>query len=109
MQVQHLVISITAISIGTAYIVALSTSVLFPLISTTYNMVVILKISSNIIRKKRKLLYDNDTDIVFEYFQLIKNKDIGRLMNLFSPDAIVYEPFSKLRGGVSGKRLLSLF
>jgi len=38
---------------------------------------------------------------VFEYFELIKNKDIERLMNLFSPDAIVYEPFSKLREGVS--------
>ena len=72
-------------------------------------MVVILKISSNIIRKKRKLLYDNDTDIVFEYFELIKNKDIERLMNLFSPDAIVYEPFSKLRGGVSGKQVIESF
>ena len=38
---------------------------------------------------------------MFEYFELIKNKDIEPLRNLFSPDAIVYEPFSKLREGVS--------
>ena len=72
-------------------------------------MVVTLKASNNIIRKKRKLLYDNDTDIVFEYFDLIKNKDIESLMNLFSPDAVVYEPFSKLRGGVSGRQAIESF
>jgi hypothetical protein len=72
-------------------------------------MVVNLKTSNNIIRKKRKLLYDNDTDIVFEYFELIKNKDIERLMNLFSPDAVVYEPFSKLRGGISGRQAIESF
>ena len=72
-------------------------------------MVVNLKTSNNIIRKKRKLLYDNDTDIVFEYFELIKNKDIERLMNLFSPDAVVYEPFSKLRGGIMGRQAIESF
>ena len=68
-----------------------------------------MKTSSNIIRKDRMLLYDNDEDIVFQYFELIKNKDIERLMNLFSSDAIVYEPFSKLRGGVSGKQAIESF
>jgi len=46
---------------------------------------------------------------VFEYFELIKNKDIERLMNLFSPDAIIYEPFSKLREGISGKQAIESF
>ena len=55
------------------------------------------------------MLYDNDEDIVFEYFELVKNNDIERLMNLFSPDAIVYEPFSKLSGGVSGKQAIESF
>ncbi len=30
-------------------------------------------------------------------------------MNLFSPDAIVYEPFSKLRGGLKGKQAIESF
>ena len=72
-------------------------------------MVVVLKTARNIVRKDKKMLYDNDEDIVFEYFELVKNNDIERLMNLFSPDAIVYEPFSKLRGGVSGKQAIESF
>ncbi len=35
---------------------------------------------------------------MFEYFELIKNKDIESLMNLFSADAIVYEPFRQVDG-----------
>lgn len=46
---------------------------------------------------------------MFEYFKLIKNKDIGRLMDLFAPDAIVYEPFSKLTGGLKGKQAIESF
>jgi hypothetical protein len=46
---------------------------------------------------------------VFEYFKLIKNKDIESLMKLFSPDAIIYEPFSKLRGGISGRQTIESF
>ena len=55
-----------------------------------------------------RLLYHNE-DIVFEYFRLIKNKDIERLINLFSPNAIIYEPFSKLRGGLKGKQAIESF
>jgi hypothetical protein len=66
-----------------------------------------LKISNNIISKKEKLLYDEV--IVFGYFELMRNKDIERLMNLFSPDAIIYEPFSKLREGISGKQVVESF
>ncbi len=73
-------------------------------------MVVILKISSgNIIRKERKQLYDNDKDVVFEYFRLIRNKNIEWLMDLFAPDAITYEPFSKLTGGLKGKLAIESF
>jgi hypothetical protein len=56
----------------------------------------------------KKFVYDN-RDIVFEYFKLIKNKDIGNLMELFAPDAIVYEPFSKITGGLKDKRAIESF
>ena len=42
-------------------------------------------------------------------FAVVKNNDIEHLMNLFSPDAIVYEPFGKLSGGVSGKQTIESF
>jgi hypothetical protein len=59
-------------------------------------------------RNKKKFVYNNE-DIVFEYFKLIKNKDIESLMELFAPDAIVYEPFSKTTGGLKGKRAIESF
>jgi ketosteroid isomerase-like protein len=57
---------------------------------------------------KKKLVYNNE-DIVFEYFKLIKNKDIESLMDLFVPDAIVFEPFSKMTGGLQGRRSIESF
>jgi ketosteroid isomerase-like protein len=63
--------------------------------------------SRNIMRKK-KFVYNNE-GIVFEYFKLVKNKDIESLMELFAPDAIVYEPFSKITGGLKGKRAIESF
>jgi hypothetical protein len=64
--------------------------------------------SGNIMRNKKKFVYNNE-DIVFEYFKLVKNKDIESLMELFVPDAIVYEPFSKITGGLKGKRAIESF
>jgi hypothetical protein len=63
---------------------------------------------SGTVRNKKKFLCDNK-DIVFEYFKLIKNKDIVNLMDLFAPDAIVYEPFSNITGGLKGKRAIESF
>jgi ketosteroid isomerase-like protein len=56
----------------------------------------------------------SDEDIVFEYFRLIKNKDITGLLDLFVDDAVVYEPFSKsdIQGktmGLRGKRAIEPF
>ena len=59
--------------------------------------------------KKRRLLNDYDKDIVFEYFRLIKNKDIEHLLDLFAYDAVVYEPFSKLAGGLRGRSAIESF
>ena len=64
--------------------------------------------SSSTIRNNKKFVYD-DRDIVFEYFKLIKNRDIRNLMDLFAPNAIVYEPFSKITGGLKGKRAIESF
>jgi hypothetical protein len=54
---------------------------------------------SNTTRNNRKLLH-NDEDIVFEYFRLINNKDIERLMDLFAPGATIYEPFKNNEKGI---------
>lgn len=48
-------------------------------------------------------------DMVFEYFRLIKNKDIEQLMDLFADDAVIYEPFSKLTEGLEGKSAIESF
>ena len=47
--------------------------------------------------------------MVFEYFRLIKNKDIEQLMDLFADYAIIYEPFSKLTEGLKGKSAIESF
>lgn len=47
--------------------------------------------------------------MVFEYFRLIKNKDIEQLMDLFADDAVIYEPFSKLTEGLEGKSAIESF
>jgi ketosteroid isomerase-like protein len=47
--------------------------------------------------------------IVYEYFRLIKQKDINGLLSLFADDAIVYEPFSKIATGFSGKDAIKTF
>ncbi|MGC1930702.1 MAG: hypothetical protein WA667_17165 [Candidatus Nitrosopolaris sp.] len=44
----------------------------------------------------------NDEDIVHEYFRLTKTKDMYRLLDLFTDDALIYEPFSKSEGGKGG-------
>jgi hypothetical protein len=52
-----------------------------------------------------------DEAIVYEYFRLIKNRDIDRLLDLFAEDAIVYEPFSKTGDsvGLQGKTAIKPF
>ncbi len=47
--------------------------------------------------------------IVYEYFRQIKNKDINGMLNLFSDDAIIYEPFSNIEGGLQGKSAIKPF
>jgi ketosteroid isomerase-like protein len=47
--------------------------------------------------------------IVYEYFKLIKNKDINRLLDLFADDATIFEPLSKIHGGLQGKTAIKAF
>jgi hypothetical protein len=61
------------------------------------------------IRNNKNLIYNNEKAIVLDFFRFIKNKDIGNLMDLFAPDAIVYEPFSKITGGLKGKLAIESF
>lgn len=53
-------------------------------------------------------ILDNKS-IVYEYFRLIKNKDINGLLSLFTDDAIVNEPFSNISGGIQGKSAIKSF
>lgn len=50
-----------------------------------------------------------NVDTVYEYFRLIKNKDINRVLDLFVDDAVVYEPFSNVLGGLRGKSAIKPF
>lgn len=41
-----------------------------------------------------RIRLDNE-DLVYEYFRLTLRKDIHHLLDLFTEDAIIHEPFSK--------------
>jgi ketosteroid isomerase-like protein len=45
--------------------------------------------------RHKKAILKSEKDIVFEYFRRIRNKDISGLLDLFTDDAVIYEPFSK--------------
>ena len=47
---------------------------------------------------------NDDKSLVFEYFRSIKEKDIDSLLDLFTEDAVIYEPFSKLSTAGDGLR-----
>jgi hypothetical protein len=47
--------------------------------------------------------------IVYEYFKLMKDKNINRLLNLFADDAIIHESFSNIDGGLKGKSAIKPF
>lgn len=46
--------------------------------------------------------------LVYEYFRLIKDRDINRLLDFFADDATIYEPFSKIHG-LQGKTAIKAF
>jgi len=50
----------------------------------------------------------SDVLLVQEYFKRIKSRDLRGLLNLFSDDAVIHEPFSKLKY-ISGKSEIESF
>lgn len=50
----------------------------------------------------------SDEKIVYRYFNLLRNKDLNNLLNLFADDAVIFEPFSK-HGQVKGKSSMESF
>ena len=49
----------------------------------------------NVIKPNRdRILLDNE-DLVYDYFRLTLKKDIHHVLDLFTEDAIIHEPFSK--------------
>ncbi len=62
--------------------------------------------------KRRRVKPLTDENIVQEYFRLIKAKDMYRLLDLFTDDAVIDEPFSKSedgKGGLQGKNAIEPF
>jgi hypothetical protein len=62
--------------------------------------------------KRRRVKPLTDENVVYEYFRLIKAQDMYRLLDLFTDDAAIYEPFSKLengKGGLQGKNAIEPF
>ena len=47
--------------------------------------------------------------VVYEYFRLVKDHDIDELLLLFTDDAVIYDPFSSISGGLWGKDAIKPF
>jgi hypothetical protein len=48
-------------------------------------------------------------EIIHQYFKCIDAKDLGGILDLFDYDAVVYEPFSNITGGLKGKSSIEPF
>jgi hypothetical protein len=59
-----------------------------------------LKSGGTMSKSKKEFL--TNKEIIAEYFRLIQSKDIEGLKDLFLPNAIILEPFSKLEEGLRG-------
>ncbi|HET7285430.1 MAG TPA: nuclear transport factor 2 family protein [Nitrososphaeraceae archaeon] len=52
--------------------------------------------------RRRRMKPITNEDIVHEYFRLIKAQDLYGLLDLFTNDAVIYEPFSRSENGKVG-------
>jgi ketosteroid isomerase-like protein len=48
-------------------------------------------------------------EIVYQYFKYIDSKDLDGILDLFDYDAVVYEPFSNITGGLKGRSSIEPF
>jgi ketosteroid isomerase-like protein len=51
----------------------------------------------------------SNREMVDEYFRLITEKNVGGLLQLFDEDAVVFEPFSNIKGGLAGRTMIENF
>lgn len=47
--------------------------------------------------------------MIYQYFKCIDSKDLSGILDLFDYDAVVYEPFSNITGGLKGKSSIEPF
>ena len=47
--------------------------------------------------------------IVYRYFRCMDSKDLDGILQLFDYDAVVYEPFSNMTGGLEGRPSIEPF
>lgn len=59
--------------------------------------------------REQIIAIQSNQQMVYQYFNLITEKDIEGLLDLFADDARVYEPFSNMPNGISGKSELQHF
>jgi ketosteroid isomerase-like protein len=48
-------------------------------------------------------------EMVNEYFRRVTEKDVRGLLQLFDEDAVVFEPFSNIKGGLVGRTVIENF
>jgi ketosteroid isomerase-like protein len=51
----------------------------------------------------------SNREMVNEYFRMVTEKDVRGLLQLFDEDAVVFEPFSNIKGGLVGKTVIENF
>lgn len=48
-------------------------------------------------------------ELIQRYFKCIDNRDLSGILDLFDYDAVLYEPFSNIEGGLRGKSSIEPF
>ena len=51
----------------------------------------------------------SNREMVNEYFRRVTEKDVRGLLQLFDEDAVVFEPFSNIKGGLVGRTMIENF
>ncbi len=48
-------------------------------------------------------------EVIQQYFRRIDSRDLSSILDLFDYDAVVYEPFSNIKGGLKGRSSIEPF
>lgn len=54
-------------------------------------------------------LPQTEEQVIHQYFKCIDSKDPASIVDLFDYDAVVYEPFSNIKGGLKGRSAIEPF